>query len=97
MKRKNTVILQPKIKSYENKSVFEYAGAAGGYIDKLGYPYCKGRIFNTIEKDSNQYDIESDIFWAVVHAYKKNYFIELEGFDEDFFAHMEEIDLAGGL
>ncbi|MFC2104906.1 glycosyltransferase family 2 protein [Bacteroidota bacterium] len=86
---------QPKIRSYHNKDYFEYAGAAGGFIDKFGYPFCRGRILNKIEKDSGQYNDEKDIFWAtgacmVIRAelYKK-----VNGLDDDFFAHMEEIDL----
>ena len=94
-KENNTVILQPKIKAYKNKSFFEYAGAAGGFIDKLGYPYCKGRIFNSIEEDKGQYNTESDIFWASGACFfiRRETFNKLNGFDEDFFAHMEEIDL----
>ncbi|WP_034045268.1 glycosyltransferase family 2 protein [Wocania ichthyoenteri] len=91
----NTAIIQPKLLDYKKKDYFEYAGAAGGFIDKFGYPYCRGRIFNTIEKDNNQYNDVSEIFWASgaclfirSHAFK-----ELNGFDEAFFAHMEEIDL----
>ena len=61
---KNTAIIQPKLLDYNNKTHFEYAGAAGGFIDKFGYPYCRGRIFNTIEKDNGQYNDNSSIFWA---------------------------------
>lgn len=90
-----TVAIQPKILSYINKDEFEYAGAAGGFIDKYGYPFCKGRIFQTLEKDENQYDKEEEIFWAsgACLFIKSAVFHELGGFDEDFFAHMEEIDL----
>lgn len=90
-----TVIIQPKILDYNNKSHFEYAGAAGGFIDKYGYPYCRGRVFNSIEKDSNQYDTSTSIFWASGACFfiRKNVFHSLNGFDESFFAHMEEIDL----
>lgn len=91
----NTVIIQPKILDYKRKDYFEYAGAAGGFIDKYGYPYCRGRIFSTIEKDENQYNNVSDIFWASGACFfiRKNTFETLNGFDEAFFAHMEEIDL----
>lgn len=90
-----TTIAQPKILDYKQKDSFEYAGAAGGFIDKYGYPYCRGRIFNTIEKDSGQYDEPSDIFWASGACFfiKKQVFDSLDGFDTSFFAHMEEIDL----
>lgn len=91
----NTAIIQPKILDYNNKSYFEYAGAAGGFIDKYGYPYCRGRIFNTIEKDTEQYNNTTEIFWATGACLfiKSNVFKQLNGFDEHFFAHMEEIDL----
>lgn len=86
---------QPKVLSFFNKDQFEYAGAAGGFIDKLGYPLCRGRIFYKTEKDEGQYDDQIDIFWSTgacmivrSEAWKK-----CGGFDEDFFAHMEEIDL----
>ena len=91
----NTAIIQPKILDYNCKDYFEYAGAAGGFIDKFGYPFCRGRIFNTIEKDKGQYNDTVNIFWAsgACLFIKKNVFEELNGFDESFFAHMEEIDL----
>ncbi len=90
-----TAIIQPKILDYKNKTYFEYAGAAGGFIDKLGYPYCRGRIFNTIEEDKGQYNDNTEIFWASGACFfiRKNVFETLNGFDESFFAHMEEIDL----
>lgn len=90
-----TAIIQPKILDYNKKDHFEYAGAAGGFIDKFGYPYCRGRIFNTIEKDIGQYNDETPIFWAsgACLCIRSNIFKELHGFDETFFAHMEEIDL----
>jgi GT2 family glycosyltransferase len=92
---KSEAIIQPKILDYKNKSKFEYAGAAGGFIDKYGYPYCRGRIFNSIEKDNNQYNKKDNIFWAsgACLFIKSNVFKELNGFDEAYFAHMEEIDL----
>lgn len=88
--------VQPKIKSLQNPELFEYAGAAGGYIDKLGYPYCRGRIFETVERDIGQYDDCCRIFWTsgACMAIKANLFREVGGFDEAFFAHMEEIDLS---
>lgn len=91
----NTGIIQPKILDYKNKEYFEYAGAAGGYIDQFGYPYCRGRIFDTIEKDNGQYDDEREIFWASGACFfiRKEVFRKLNGFDDDFFAHQEEIDL----
>ena len=87
--------VQPKIKDFRKKDFFEYAGAAGGFIDSLGYPYCRGRIFNTLEQDLGQYDETVEIFWATgaCMAIRKNAFFEAGGFDEDFFAHQEEIDL----
>ncbi|MEX2455911.1 MAG: glycosyltransferase family 2 protein, partial [Balneolaceae bacterium] len=90
-----TTIAQPKIKSYKNPDTFEYAGAAGGMIDYMGYPFCKGRIFDHVEKDQQQYDESTPIFWAsgAAFAIQKEAFLELGGFDEDFEFHMEEIDL----
>ncbi len=87
--------VQPKMLAYERKNEFEYAGAAGGFIDKYGYPFCRGRILETVEEDKGQFDTPSEIFWAsgAALAIKKNLFIELGGFDEDFEFHMEEIDL----
>ena len=86
---------QPKLLSFKQKDFFEYAGAAGGFIDKWGYTFCRGRIFNTVESDSGQYDDTTDVFWATGAAlmirnevYKNN-----GGLDGRFFAHMEEIDL----
>lgn len=86
---------QPKILSYADKHKFEYAGAAGGYLDILGYPFCRGRIFDTVESDTGQYDSSSEIFWASGAALfiRRAKWIEMEGLDHDFFAHMEEIDL----
>ena len=87
------IIIQPKILDINKKSFFEYAGAAGGYIDRYGYPYCRGRIFNTIEEDLNQYK-DGEIFWSsgACMFLSKRIFNELGGFDKSFFAHMEEID-----
>ena len=95
-KRDNSLIAaQPKILDFNNKRCFEYAGAGGGFIDQLGYPYCRGRIFNTIEKDKGQYNDINKIFWASGACFivRSNEFKELNGFDENFFAHQEEIDL----
>ena len=85
---------QPKILSYANKQIFEYAGAGGGYIDTLGYPFCRGRIFNSFEKDNHQYDDSLPIFWATGACLfvRAALFKKMDGFDEDLFAHMEEID-----
>ncbi|HMB99723.1 MAG TPA: glycosyltransferase family 2 protein [Flavobacteriaceae bacterium] len=94
-KEPNTAAIQPKILDYKNKDYFEYAGAAGGFIDKYGYPYCRGRIFSSIEKDHGQFDDNSKIFWAsgACLFIRSEIFKKLNGFDEAFFAHMEEIDL----
>ena len=88
-------VCQPKILSYNNKSSFEYAGAAGGFIDYLGFPFCRGRVFHMLEKDMGQYNDITKVFWAsgACLFIRKNAFFELKGFDEDYFAHMEEIDL----
>lgn len=92
---KTVAAVQPKIRSYQNKTMFEFAGACGGYIDKFGFPFCRGRLFDTLETDTGQYDNATEIFWATgaCMLIRKNIFDELGGFDEDFFAHMEEIDL----
>ena len=89
----NTSIAQPMILDYNNKEYFEYAGAAGGFIDKYGYPFCRGRIINSLEKNINQYN-DSKIFWATGACLfvRRSVFNELNGFDNDFFAHQEEID-----
>jgi GT2 family glycosyltransferase len=86
---------QPKILSYRNRNFFEYAGAAGGYIDTFGIPYCRGRVFTSIEEDLGQYDDTCEIFWAsgACLAIRNEVFKKIGGFDSDFFAHMEEIDL----
>lgn len=92
---KNVAAAMPKLLAYHDKTKFEYAGAAGGFIDKFGFPFCRGRVLNQIETDNGQYDEISEIFWATgaclfvrADAYHK-----VGGLDEDFFAHMEEIDL----
>ena len=94
-RNKNTGIIQPKILDEKNPEKFEYAGAAGGFIDQLGYPYCRGRIFETIEEDNAQYDGTATIFWASGSCFfiRSILFDQLNGFDDNFFAHMEEIDL----
>ncbi|MGZ3755059.1 MAG: glycosyltransferase family 2 protein [Mucilaginibacter sp.] len=88
-------VAAPKIKSYMQKDHFEHAGAAGGFIDVLGYPFCRGRIVSEIEEDHGQYQQSGEVFWASGAAMfiKKKYWVEAGGFDERFFAHMEEIDL----
>lgn len=90
----NVAIVQPKILDYNDKSKFEYAGAAGGYLDKYGYPFCRGRIFNSLEKDENQHQTEEEVVWATGAAMlvKTEIWKKLNGLDELFFAHMEEID-----
>ena len=85
----------PKLLADMERTKFEYAGAAGGFIDYLGYPFCRGRILSNVEEDRGQYDNRRDIFWASGAAMccRREVFESLGGFDEDFFAHMEEIDL----
>ncbi len=86
---------QPKILYYNERNKFEYAGAAGGYVDRLGYPFCRGRIFNNMEYDEGQYNDTREIFWAsgACMLVRSSAFWEAGGFDADFFAHMEEVDL----
>ncbi|OJJ21815.1 dTDP-Rha--alpha-D-GlcNAc-pyrophosphate polyprenol alpha-3-L-rhamnosyltransferase [marine bacterium AO1-C] len=86
---------QPKIKAYHQKTHFEYAGAAGGFIDRLGYPFCRGRIFDDTETDEGQYNDTQEIFWATGACMfvRASLYWQMEGLDNDFFAHMEEIDL----
>jgi GT2 family glycosyltransferase len=93
--RQETGVVQPKLRSHLEPSYFEYAGAAGGLIDWLGYPFCRGRLFEHVEKDTGQYDDEAIVFWAsgAALAIRKQIFIDLDGFNEDFEFHMEEIDL----
>ena len=92
---KDIVACAPKLKDYKNKSYFEYAGAAGGFIDKYGYVFCRGRIFSHVEKDEGQYDAVSEVFWGTGAALfvRRNTYLDAGGLDEEFFAHMEEIDL----
>ena len=92
---KTIAACQPKVLSYSNKKLFEYAGAAGGWIDKFGYPFAKGRVFDICEEDHGQYDDVSFIFWVSGAAMfiRSDVFHEVKGFDEYFFAHQEEIDL----
>lgn len=89
------VAAQPKIRDYHNRSCFEYAGAAGGFLDRYGFPFCRGRIFDILEKDSGQYDETSPVFWASGACFfvRRDAFFRAGGFDEDYFAHQEEIDL----
>lgn len=87
--------VQPKILAYRDKNKFEYAGAAGGYIDYLGFPFCRGRVMDTTEQDCGQYDDEVDVFWATGASLcvRRDVYRAVGGLDEAFFAHMEEIDL----
>lgn len=89
------VAIQPKILSDREPFRFEHAGAAGGFIDKFGYPFCRGRIMDVIENDNGQYNLTTDIFWAsgACLFIRSETFNENNGFDADYFAHMEEIDL----
>ena len=92
---KHTAAVQPKILSDRDHTMFEYAGACGGYVDKNGYPYCRGRIFNTVEKDEGQYDMKRPIMWAsgACMLVRRELYLKAGGLDKHFFAHMEEIDL----
>lgn len=95
MEREEKVaVAQPKLLMYDRRDTFEYAGGAGGFIDAYGYPFCRGRLFNTLERDHGQYDDERDVFWASGAAMfvRADVWKELGGLDGDFFAHMEEID-----
>ena len=90
-----TAIIQPKLLDFKDKTKFEYAGAAGGFIDLFGYPYCRGRVFNHLETDKGQFNDTTDIFWAsgACLFIRSKVYHQLGGFDEDYFAHQEEIDL----
>ena len=92
---KSIAACQPKVKSYDNKSLFEYSGSAGGFIDMLGYPFCRGRMFFTMEEDTGQYDDTREAFWATGGCLfiKSELYHKAGGLDNDFYAHMEEIDL----
>ena len=92
---KKTAIIQPKLLDFKDKTKFEYAGAAGGFIDLFGYPYCRGRVFNQLETDTAQFNDETYIFWAsgACLFIRSNVYHLLDGLDEDYFAHQEEIDL----
>ena len=92
----NAAACQPKLRDYKNKAMFEYAGACGGFIDGLGYPYCRGRVMSVVEKDEGQYDgAPASVFWATGAALlvRTSVYNEVGGLDERFFAHQEEIDL----
>ena len=94
-KNRKTGIVQPKLLDFKDKSKFEYAGAGGGFVDFMGYPFCRGRIFMELEKDKGQYDDSANIFWASGACFfiRSEIYHQLGGFDEDYFAHQEEIDL----
>ena len=85
----------PKLHSWQDKNMFEYAGAAGGYIDRYGYPFCRGRVLKRLETDRGQYDAPADVFWATGACLmvRSSLYRKLGGLDDRFFAHMEEIDL----
>ncbi len=92
---RNIAACQPKLLDYNNRRRFEYAGASGGFIDNLGYPFCRGRVFDYIEEDKGQYNDAIEVFWAsgACLFVRSLYFNEIDGLDEDFFAHQEEIDM----
>ena len=92
---KQIAACQPKLIAFHNRKLLEYAGASGGWIDKLGYPFSRGRIFDVLEEDKHQYEEIQDIFWASGAAMfvRSGVFHQLQGFDASFFAHQEEIDL----
>lgn len=91
----DVAVVAPKLLSDTERDKFEYAGASGGFIDYLGYPFCRGRILSSVERDEGQYEDSRDIFWASGAAMccRKDVYHQMGGFDADFFAHMEEIDL----
>jgi len=90
----DVAVVQPKLLSFNNKTQFEYAGASGGFLDCFGYPFCRGRVFGCLEKDDKQYDNAIEVFWATGAALftRSAVYHKINGLDEDFFAHMEEID-----
>ena len=92
---KDVAACQPKIRAYHNRQYFEHAGASGGFIDYLGYPFCRGRVFGDVEEDKGQYDDVVDVFWATgaCMMIRSEVYTKVGGLDDDFFAHMEEIDL----
>lgn len=94
-RERDVAVVAPKICADSDHTMFEYAGASGGFIDYLGYPFCRGRILSAVERDEGQYDDACDIFWASGAAMccRRDVFFAMGGFDDDFFAHMEEIDL----
>lgn len=94
-KQPEVVAVQPKIKSWTDKERFEYAGACGGFIDYLGFPFCRGRVLDVTEVDDGQYDDEAEVFWCSGAALciRREAYLKAGGLDERFFAHMEEIDL----
>ena len=94
-KDKTVSACQPKVLAYKNKTKFEHAGASGGYLDKNGYPFCRGRIFDDVEEDKGQYNDAIEVFWATGACLfvRASHYNEVGGLDEDFFAHQEEIDL----
>lgn len=91
----DVAIAQPKLRAIHDRESFEYAGASGGFIDRYGFPFCRGRLFETVEQDQGQYDDARAVFWAsgAALAIRSEVFDKLQGFDEDFEFHMEEIDL----
>lgn len=91
---RSVAVVAPKLLGYERRDEFEYAGACGGYIDYLGYPFCRGRVLDRMEKDDGQYDRRTDVFWTSGAAMlvRREVFLKLGGFASEFFAHMEEID-----
>jgi len=94
-KNENVAACQPKILSFYNRTYFEHAGACGGFIDRFGFPFCRGRVFGVVEEDKGQYDEIADIFWATgaCMVVRSSTFRKTGGLDAEFFAHMEEIDL----
>lgn len=92
---KEVAVVMPKIRSQREPEFFEYAGAAGGFVDRFYYPYCHGRVLDSVERDNGQYDTPSEVFWASGAAFlvRADLYRSFGGFDDDFFAHCEEIDL----